>query len=309
MSVLILHPNKLRPGVWYQRDDRRLISIPDWLAAVLISIGLHAAALPWLPAPQSQIEPVLEQVRQSLVVMLGAETAQDATAALEMPIVSLDAIPTEPALEALAPTEVALADSAASVELPLQASAPVSVLALDASVSEQAQFATADIAYSEVALSSLVIETGLEAQETIVARDLQTTDVATQTTKDSSKTAAADPLTNSMVGRFGSVPGIDSAYQQRLASHIQGFVAYVKKIAEDRKMEGQAMVRYEIDRTGSLLQAEITRSTGYAELDEAILKMLEFASPMIPLPDEHPTGRQFFGQTISVWLKSVAASQ
>jgi TonB family protein len=179
-------------------------------------------------------------------------------------------------------------------------------LALDASVSEQAQFASADVAYSEVALSSLVIETGLEAQETVVARDLQATDAVTQTAKNSAK---ADSDASSMIGRYGSVPGIDAAYQKRLASHIQGFVAYVKKIAEDRKMEGQAMVRYEIDRTGALLQAEITRSTGYAELDAAILKMLEFASPMIPLPDEHPTGRQFFGQTISVWLKSVALSQ
>ena len=306
MSLLILHPNKLRPGVWYQRDERRLVSIPDWLAALLISVGLHAVALPWLPAPESRIEPVLEQVRQSLVVMLGAETAQDAAAALEMPTVSLDAIPTEPALEAIAPNEVVLADAAAAVELPMQASAPVSVLALDASVSEQAQFASADVAYSEVALSSLVIETGLEAQETVVARDLQATDAVTQTAKSSAK---ADSGASSMIGRYGSVPGIDAAYQKRLASHIQGFVAYVKKIAEDRKMEGQAMVRYEIDRTGALLQAEITRSTGYAELDAAILKMLEFASPMIPLPDEHPTGRQFFGQTISVWLKSVALSQ
>jgi TonB family protein len=68
-------------------------------------------------------------------------------------------------------------------------------------------------------------------------------------------------------------------------------------------------VRYEIDRAGALLQAEITRSTGHEELDAAILKMLEFASPMIPLPDEHPTGRQFFGQTISVWLKSVPLTQ
>ena len=306
MSLLILHPNKLRPGVWYQRDERRLVSIPDWLAALLISVGLHAVALPWLPAPESRIEPVLEQVRQSLVVMLGAETAQDAAAALEMPTVSLDAIPTEPALEAIAPNEVVLADTAAAVELPMQASTPVSVLALDASVSEQAQFASADVAYSEVALSSLVIETGLEAQETVVARDLQATDAVTQTAKNSAK---ADSDASSMIGRYGSVPGIDAAYQKRLASHIQGFVAYVKKIAEDRKMEGQAMVRYEIDRTGALLQAEITRSTGYAELDAAILKMLEFASPMIPLPDEHPTGRQFFGQTISVWLKSVALSQ
>ncbi len=306
MSLLILHPNKLRPGVWYQRDERRLVSIPDWLAALLISVGLHAVALPWLPAPESRIEPVLEQVRQSLVVMLGAETAQDAAAALEMPTVSLDAIPTEPVLEAIAPNEVVLADAVAAVELPMQASAPVSVLALDASVSEQAQFASADVAYSEVALSSLVIETGLEAQETVVARDLQATDAVTQTAKNSAK---ADPGASSMIGRYGSVPGIDAAYQKRLASHIQGFVAYVKKIAEDRKMEGQAMVRYEIDRTGALLQAEITRSTGYAELDAAILKMLEFASPMIPLPDEHPTGRQFFGQTISVWLKSVALSQ
>lgn len=306
MSLLILHPNKLRPGVWYQRDERRLVSIPDWLAALLISVGLHAVALPWLPAPESRIEPVLEQVRQSLVVMLGAETAQDAAAALEMPTVSLDAVPTEPALEAIAPNEVVLADAAAAVELPMQASAPVSVLALDASVSEQAQFASADVAYSEVALSSLVIETGLEAQETVVARDLQAADAVTQTAKNSAK---ADSGAGSMIGRYGSVPGIDAAYQKRLASHIQGFVAYVKKIAEDRKMEGQAMVRYEIDRTGALLQAEITRSTGYAELDAAILKMLEFASPMIPLPDEHPTGRQFFGQTISVWLKSVALSQ
>jgi TonB family protein len=306
VSLLILHPNKLRPGVWYQRDERRLVSIPDWLAALLISVGLHAVALPWLPAPESRLEPVLEQVRQSLVVMLGAETAQDAAAALEMPTVSLDAIPTEPALEAIAPNEVVLADTAAAVELPMQASAPVSVLALDASVSEQAQFASADVAYSEVALSSLVIETGLEAQETVVARDLQATDAVTQTAKNSAK---ADSDASSMIGRYGSVPGIDAAYQKRLASHIQGFVAYVKKIAEDRKMEGQAMVRYEIDRTGALLQAEITRSTGYAELDAAILKMLEFASPMIPLPDEHPTGRQFFGQTISVWLKSVALSQ
>jgi TonB family protein len=306
VSLLILHPNKLRPGVWYQRDERRLVSVPDWLAALLISVGLHAVALPWLPAPESRIEPVLEQVRQSLVVMLGAETAQDAAAALEMPTVSLDAIPTEPALEAIAPNEVVLADTAAAVELPMQASTPVSVLALDASVSEQAQFASADVAYSEVALSSLVIETGLEAQETVVARDLQATDAVTQTVKNSAK---ADSGASSMIGRYGSVPGIDAAYQKRLASHIQGFVAYVKKIAEDRKMEGQAMVRYEIDRTGALLQAEITRSTGYAELDAAILKMLEFASPMIPLPDEHPTGRQFFGQTISVWLKSAALSQ
>jgi len=103
--------------------------------------------------------------------------------------------------------------------------------------------------------------------------------------------------------RFGAVPGIDKSYQLRLSKHLQGFMAYVKKIAEDRKVEGQALVRYEIDRAGSLLQAEIVRSTGHAELDAAILKMLELASPMIPLPDEHPTGRQFFGQTISVWLK------
>ena len=303
MSMLILHPNKLRPGVWYQREDARLVSIPDWLAAILISVGLHAIALPWLPAPQSNIQPVIEQVRQSLVVMLGAETAQEASAALEMPTVSLDAIPPQAATDADTTVDLLPAETAAALEFMPQESAPISVLALDATVAEQAQLAVTDVAYSEVALSSLVIETGLEAEEVVVARDLQVAE------KDSSPATTETTSTNNAaptsLGRYGQVAGIDSAYQQQLAAHIQGFVAYVKKIAEDRKMEGQAMVRYEIDRNGTLLQSEITRSTGHEELDAAILQMLEFASPMIPLPDEHPTGRQFFGQTISVWLKSV----
>ncbi len=299
MSLLILHPNKLRPGAWYTREDARLISIPDWLAAILISVGLHAIALPWLPAPESRVTPMLEEVRQSLVVMLGANPVQEAV--LAMPTVSLDAVSDQTNMDPFAATDPLLADAPSSaIELPFESSAPVRMLALDATVAEQAQMAVADVAYSEVALSSLVIETGLDAEETVVAENLQAPSEPAKSSEPTTSRAAPNSI-----GRYGRVPGIDSVFQQRLASHIQGFVAYVKKISEDRKIEGQAMIRYEIDRQGNLLQSEITRTSGHTELDQAILKMLEFASPMVPLPDEHPTGRQFFGQTISVWLKSV----
>ncbi len=302
MSLLILYPARMHPGSWYERQGARVLPLPDWLAAILISIGLHAAALPWLPAPESRILPVVEQVRQSLVVMLGAEPAQDASAAAtEMPMVSLDALNEQIAGDPLALPMSDLEAQATPMEaisVPVDAAVRTPILALDASVSNQVRLAATDIAYSEVALSSLVIETGIEAHEVVVASDL-----LPPATKATSKPVQAA----GSVGRYGAVPGIDAAFQRKLASHIQGFVAYVKKISEDKKIEGQAMIRYEIDRAGNLLQSEITRSTGHTELDAAILQMLEFASPMIPLPKEHPTGRQFFGQTISVWLKSAPA--
>jgi len=97
------------------------------------------------------------------------------------------------------------------------------------------------------------------------------------------------------------VQAITKSYQEDLKTHIQKYLGYVEGFATRKKLSGTAIVRYEVNRDGELLSSIIVKSTGNLELDEALLKSIGFASPVPALPALHPTGRQSFTQTFSIY--------
>lgn len=83
-------------------------------------------------------------------------------------------------------------------------------------------------------------------------------------------------------------PGDD--YLARLRQHLRQF-QYYPDSARDRKEEGTVLVRFSFARDGTVLSAEIERSSGSAELDAAALQMVWKASPVPPLPPSYRADR------------------
>lgn len=75
-----------------------------------------------------------------------------------------------------------------------------------------------------------------------------------------------------------------NAYSSLLMARLNSFKEY-PLMARRRGMEGQVVVRLVIQRDGSLQSSSMTRSSGFRELDESALRLVQRAAPYPPVPD------------------------
>jgi len=97
-------------------------------------------------------------------------------------------------------------------------------------------------------------------------------------------------------GAFGSGKGAGDDYLDRLYRHLLKY----KRTPPDaiaRRQEGTVRVSMIVARNGTVLDAQISNSSGFPLLDQAILDMVHSASPVPPLPPEVP------GDTAKVGLR------
>ena len=75
-----------------------------------------------------------------------------------------------------------------------------------------------------------------------------------------------------------------AAYQRELAAHLDRFRRY-PRAARLRRDEGEALVRFAIDRAGHVLSLSLDRQSGSAILDEESLDRIHRAEPLPPMPE------------------------
>lgn len=80
-------------------------------------------------------------------------------------------------------------------------------------------------------------------------------------------------------------PDAEKMYAQGVRARIERKKVY-PDAARDMGMTGTVEVRYEVDRSGKLLRAEILTSSGFKMLDQAALKSVKDAAPYPVFPDE-----------------------
>lgn len=79
----------------------------------------------------------------------------------------------------------------------------------------------------------------------------------------------------------------EATWEAELLAHLERFRRY-PPAARARRAQGVAHVRFRMNRAGTLLSAEILRSSGAAVLDRAALETLRRAQPLPPIPDDRP---------------------
>lgn len=78
-------------------------------------------------------------------------------------------------------------------------------------------------------------------------------------------------------------------WQSRLMAHLERRKRYPAG-AKSRHEEGVVYVRFRIDETGKVLSASLARSSGFPELDDEVLSLVQRASPVpAPPPDVNKT--------------------
>ncbi|WP_440225021.1 energy transducer TonB family protein [Dokdonella sp. MW10] len=91
----------------------------------------------------------------------------------------------------------------------------------------------------------------------------------------------------------GNVAGVDDAtrrhaestWQSTLLGHLEHHRRY-PHLAQRRREEGVAYVRFRVDRSGRVLAASLEHGSGVEVLDEEALEVLERAQPVPPPPRE-----------------------
>jgi periplasmic protein TonB len=61
--------------------------------------------------------------------------------------------------------------------------------------------------------------------------------------------------------------------------------------AQSRGEQGVVMLAFIVDRSGHVLSREIVRSSGYRELDNEVMSMIERAQPLPPFPASMPQAK------------------
>lgn len=75
-----------------------------------------------------------------------------------------------------------------------------------------------------------------------------------------------------------------AAYAARLRHHIEQFKLYPPQ-AKRRRIEGEVVLSFQMDRQGRVLTSRIERGSGSADIDRAALAMLADAQPLPRPPD------------------------
>jgi len=96
---------------------------------------------------------------------------------------------------------------------------------------------------------------------------------AVQTNRNAARQSASGLFASSMT---------PARWQSRLMAHLERRKKYPSG-AKSRQEEGVVYVRFRIDDTGKVLSASLARSSGWPELDNEVLSLVQRASP-VPAP-------------------------
>jgi protein TonB len=89
-----------------------------------------------------------------------------------------------------------------------------------------------------------------------------------------------------------------TSYEQMLPLWLDKFKVYPDE-ARASGIEGRGDIFIKIDRNGKVLLSKVIKSTGHAELDKALMKMIEDADPVIPVPPEYHEDKKTFSYKIT----------
>jgi len=84
-------------------------------------------------------------------------------------------------------------------------------------------------------------------------------------------------------GQEGGDATVYRAYLGSISKHVEK-----SKVKPSRLLRGTVVVRFTLDRKGTVLQREVAQSSGSRELDEAAIKTIDSASPFPPIPENVP---------------------
>jgi protein TonB len=88
-------------------------------------------------------------------------------------------------------------------------------------------------------------------------------------------------------GQSATTARAHATWQKTVSNHLKRFKRY-PEAAHRRGVQGVAVVRFTLDRSGHVITSEIVKSSGSSELDQEGLAMLKRASPLPVPPNEIP---------------------
>ncbi|WP_343685607.1 energy transducer TonB [Asticcacaulis sp.] len=110
-------------------------------------------------------------------------------------------------------------------------------------------------------------------------------DAATPSAGAPSVSASISPPAAASAPRQSEVQGQpQAAYAARLRHHIEQFKLYPPQ-AKRRRIEGEVVLSFQMDRQGRVLTSRIERGSGSADIDRAALAILADAQPLPRPPD------------------------
>lgn len=261
-----------------------------WMAAAAAALATHAGAVAWalrqppiLPMDAAAPAAVMIELAPAPTAPEEVEEEQIAPDAFEAPeIVSqtpdapLEPVPPE------TPPELAMAEP----DVPLPEPTPVETPVVEETLPEMEPLPElpAEVVEPrpvarprdlEVAKAEPVREPEPEREPKRVAPAKAAVEAKVNAPK--AETAAAP--TNARGSTGGQTP---ARWQSRLMAHLERHKRYPAG-ARKRGEEGVAHVRFSIDDNGNVRSAQLVRSSGYAELDEAVVGLVRRASP-VPAP-------------------------
>lgn len=92
---------------------------------------------------------------------------------------------------------------------------------------------------------------------------------------------------NKLGNRTQAEQEVITKYEQKLALWLQQNHVYPVE-ARKQGMEGDAVIRMQIDRLGNVRFYELAERTPYDVLNNAVIKMVQRSDPVPPVPDDYP---------------------
>ena len=96
-------------------------------------------------------------------------------------------------------------------------------------------------------------------------------------------------------------PGASAGYRALLSAWLESHKRY-PDTARQRGEEGNAVLRFEVDRNGHVIAYTVAKSSGYPDLDESVEAMMRGAT-LPPFPAEMPQPRMEVSVTIRFSLR------
>jgi periplasmic protein TonB len=108
------------------------------------------------------------------------------------------------------------------------------------------------------------------------------------------------PMAAPAPGASASVARVQASWEKALVKHLNRFKRY-PEIARARGNQGDVIVQFTIDRTGSLIALRVVHSSGSSALDEEALAVLTRANPLPAAPGQ--VGGATFDLTLPIQFR------
>ena len=112
---------------------------------------------------------------------------------------------------------------------------------------------------------------------------MTTPDVALPEQKPPEKVEQQQPAPQTTARVMGGAPRVEPTWEAVLVRHLQQFKRYPSE-AQARDEQGIVLLGFSVDRSGHVLAHHIVRSSGYSDLDAAVMAMIERAQPLPAFP-------------------------